>query len=265
MKFSYIVRFFLLISLLFFACKKDKSINEYSEIDNNIINGTISKINDWYQIKIPTDYSHGITSMYGSIEDTLFISRMFDIIMTVDKGNTWLKVVPFSNIGLWGIAKVKDELVCYSSIITKNDLSFGYSPVLFSVDNGKTWNSNRKYSYDEYEEISLLRTHIDYGNIITIKSQKNINFKHPQFDSEEKPDYLILVNNNDTAILATPYVDKITNLYHDKNGLLYVGTEGVVFEPDYSAYNFKTQSGIIRYPTRQNVCFLYYKKLEAFN
>jgi len=263
MKLSLTNCFFFLIVFALFSCDKDQSFDENIGIDGNIIKSTITKVDDWVEIKIPNKNA-SITAIYGNIDDTLIVARLFDILITTDKGKTW-NIVAETKRGISGITRINNELCALSTFSVDKGLQFSSSPFFFSQDNGVTWGHEHKYNYEVYDKLMVVTSKVNLSDDKSVEYRSDQEFQHPKYPSQAKPDLLIMNNAVLEYELEFPFLKQISYLYRDTNGILYVGARGVKFEPDYSEYNFKTETGTVRYPTSENVCYLYYKKIEASN
>lgn len=235
---------FALVGLLMlFSCSKEKNTS------------TSETFNDpnWIRIELPNNRSaHAI---YGSIEDTLLVSTIYDNYQITDNGKTLTKTEKKFYQPAFGFVKSNDTLYALMANHLKDTdgLRFASYAQYHSLNNGMTWNwtelhKNKVELKQKFEEVA-----VDDNLKFSIK--ENIEY-FPQSTTDGlilKSD-LRVSRNGSTSILELPFDNQITSLHLDKHGKLYISANSGLYDSKTKKY---------RTEEKRNVALVYISKKPA--
>lgn len=237
-----LVLFCTLFALLLSCKKADKSEPVDPETQDAV----------WIKLSIPKQI-RGVSAIYGSIDDTLIVATTYTIYITIDQGRSW-EMVNDPRIGISGFTKYRGELIALSNF------GGGYAsgPLLYSLDQGKTWSRKGLYDYRIYNQIRQSRDTIAADGQLQFKIQSQPGKKDEENNGLPlwQPDLLVKVENGREGVIHFPFKRDLNYLHLDSKNRLYVGAEGIRFE-------WTEQNGKRVYPVSTDSALLYISRLSV--
>ena len=120
----------LLALLILFSCSKENSSPKGEDLFNDP---------NWIKLEIPDNReAHAI---YGSIEDTLLVSTIYNTYQITDKGKTLNKLKKEFHQPIYGFIKSTDTLYALMANHLKDNNGFRIASYAqnYSLDQGLTW------------------------------------------------------------------------------------------------------------------------------
>ncbi len=219
------MRYTLLLSSCLFAAVFSSCKKEANEIP--VDPETMDAV--WMKISIP-EQQRGVSAIYGSIDDTLVVATMYNIYITTDQGTSW-ELVHESKTGISGFSMVDGELCALSSFGQNVEYESAFSPMLYSLDCGKTWTSERKFDYQVYDQIRRIRDHVTLENGMFFRIDNNLKPEgNTGMSFVHGPNKLFKGIDGTETQVYFPFKRYLNYLHLDANERLYIGADGSRFE-----------------------------------
>ncbi|RZL44219.1 MAG: hypothetical protein EOP00_20710 [Pedobacter sp.] len=240
MKFQHFVCLILILS----SCSKQKLATEIQ-----------GDFNDPNWIKLALTNEREIHAIFGSIEDTLLVSTIYNTYQITENGKKIVKLKKAFNQAVFGFVKSNDTLYALTANHLKynNGLRFASYAQNFSLDNGLSWNWTdlRKNNADlrkKFQEVVV-------SDKLSFSIKENI-APFPNSPNSGKVLKSDLIKNQIgfQSIFKLPFNNQITSLHLDHSGRLYVSTTAALHNQETKEYSNSE---------KENLAFIFISKNKA--